>query len=321
VKRNTSRSRPTSHKPPATSHRSSSHRFFGIFPVLQTPLTEDDRVDGVAMARQVEFCVACGAHGLVFPVLGSEFQFLTDTERRDALSIVVDANRKRIPVVAGVAGASAAIAREFAAFSAKAGADAVIALPPYIAPASQDELFAYYRAVAEAAGVPVFIQHSRIAPMNPAFLVRLLREIEQVQFIKEEREPSAHNITQVAREVGKECRGIFGGSHGKWMLSELRRGATGFMPAAQTVDVYIRIWDAWQAGDEAGARRAFNAHLPLINFIQLLGLRACKEALVRRGIFPNSRMRAPGSLQLDEEDQRELGQILADLEPFMSAPA
>jgi 4-hydroxy-tetrahydrodipicolinate synthase len=152
--------------------------------------------------------------------------------------------------------------------------------------------------------------------MDPAFMVRLLREVEHVQYIKEEMVPSAHNISAVIKAVGDECQGVFGGAFGRWMISEMRRGAAGFMPAAEVTDVYVQIWDAFQAGDERTARNIFNQLLPLINLAMLLGLPVCKEVLVRRGIFRTARMLTPGSTSLDEEDYRELEVILGDLRPY-----
>ena len=108
-------------------------RLAGIMPVLQTALTADGDLDLTGMQRQIEFCIRAGADGLVFPVLGSEFMFLSDNERRDLVAFVVKHADGRIPIVAGVAGASAAIAVEQAAHASHVGADAVIAMPPYVA--------------------------------------------------------------------------------------------------------------------------------------------------------------------------------------------
>ena len=88
------------------------------------------------------------------------------------------------------------------------------------------------------------------------------------------------------------------------------------MPAAEVTDVYVQVWEAFEAGDHAGARRIFNLILPLINLLMLLGLRVSKEVLVRRGIFRSTLMRATGALALDEDDQHELDAILDDLRPF-----
>lgn len=290
----------------------------GIFPVLQTPLDEKEELDRASLEAEVAFCITAGAHGLVYPVLGSEFQFLSDRERQQMVAVVLQAAGGRVPVVVGVAGPSAAVAVEHAAHAAQLGASALIALPPYISGGSADEVLGYYQAISQAASLPIFVQNS--APgLSPAFLVRLLREVENVRYIKEEMSPSAHHISAVVAAVGQESWGIFGGAFGRWMLSELRRGASGFMPAAEVTDVYVQIWDAYQAGDEPAARQIFNRLLPLINLLLLLGLPVCKEVLVRRGVFRTAGMRTPGSLALDADDQRELSLILDDLRPLLRA--
>jgi dihydrodipicolinate synthase/N-acetylneuraminate lyase len=292
-----------------------SAHFRGIFPVLQTPVDAQGELDPASLASEVAFCRRAGAHGLVFPVLGSEFQFLSDRERQQLLAVVVRAADGRLPVVAGVAGPSAAVAVEHAAQAAAAGASALIALPPYVATGTPDEVLAYYQAISQAAPLPIFVQNS--APgLAPDFLLRLLREVEHVHYIKEEMHPSAHHISAVVAAAGPASWGVFGGAFGRWMLSELRRGASGFMPAAEVIDIYVQIWDAYQAGDEATARHIFNRLLPLINFLMLLGLPVCKEVLVRRGVIATAGMRTPGSLRLDAEDQRELTLILDELRPL-----
>ncbi len=287
----------------------------GILPVLQTPLDASGDLDIASLKREVAFCIEAGAHGLVFPVLGSEFQFLSDRERQQLVEVVVGEAAGQIPVIVGVAGSSAAVAVEHAQHAARVHADAVIALPPYIARAHPDETLAYYRAISQAANLPIFVQNT--APgLDMAFLMRLLREVENIHYIKEEAHPSAHNISTIIAASGADCWGVFGGAWGRWMMSELQRGAHGFMPAAEVIDVHVKIWNAFQSGDEARARSLFNQLLPLINLNLLLGLRLNKEVLVRRGIIRTARMRMPGDLLPDDEDYRELDAILSDLHPL-----
>ncbi len=288
----------------------------GIFPVLQSPFREDDALDLESLRREVDFCVEMGSHGLVYPVLSSEFQFLTDEERRTGVEAVIDANRGRIPVVAGVAGASAAIAIDYARHAADMGADAVIALPPYVSTASKDEQFAYFRGIAVAADRPVFVQHN-LPDMDSAFIARLVREIDNVGYVKEEAPPSAHNISGLFEALDGVDVGVFGGASGRWMLSELERGASGFMPATQVVEIYVQIWDAWQSGDSRKARDLLDRLMPLINLTALLGLTFNKEVLVRRGVFATARMRQPGAVKLDEFDLREIDEVLTRLEPLL----
>lgn len=290
----------------------------GVFPVLQSPFDDVDRLDLDALAAEVAFCRRAGVDGVVFPAIASEFQYLTDDERRAGVEAVVEAAAGAIPVVAGVASASGAQAAIYAEHAAQAGAGAVMALPPILSPGRPDELRAYYAGIARAAGLPLFVQHSQ-AGMDAEFLAGLVREIESVHYIKEEMHPSAHYISGVLEALPESSVGVFGGYYGRWMLSELARGATGFMPAADTVDVHVQVWEAWQRGDRDGARETFNRLLPLINLSVLLETPLLKEVLVRRGVFTSARMRQPGALQPDAHDHAELDAILENLQPLLRA--
>ncbi|MDA0334080.1 MAG: dihydrodipicolinate synthase family protein [bacterium] len=288
--------------------------FRGIFPVLLTPISDDGDVLNDELASQVEFCVTAGAHGLVFPVLGSEFQFLTDVERQRGMETVVRAAAGRLPVVGGVAAPSRQVAVQCAHAAADAGVDAIIALPPYISAGTADEIRLYYEAVAAAAGRPMFIQHTH-GGMSASFLQDLLRDIDNVRYLKEEMQPSAHQISAVLAG-GAPWAGVFGGGHGRWMMSEMQRGAHGFMPATEAVDIHVQVWDAWQAGDEAKARQIYGQLLPLINLILCMGLPVCKTLLMRRGVFSSANMRTPGTPPLDAGDERELDAIIEGLRPL-----
>lgn len=290
----------------------------GVFPVLQSPFDDADRLDLDALAAEVEFCRRAGVDGVVFPAIASEFQYLTDDERRTGVEAVVATAAGAVPVVAGVASASGAQAAVYAEHAAQVGASAVMALPPILSPGRPDELRAYYAGIAKAAELPLFVQHSQ-AGMDADFLARLVRDIESVHYIKEEMHPSAHYISGVLEALPEGSVGVFGGYYGRWMLSELARGATGFMPAADTVDVHVQVWEAWQEGDRAGAREIFNQLLPLINLSVLLETPLLKEVLVRRGVFTSARMRQPGALRPDAHDHAELDAILENLQPLLSA--
>ena len=287
----------------------------GIYPALQATFDESGELDIPSMERQVTHCIEAGTHGLVFPVMGGELFYLSASELRRLVEVVVGAAAGQVPVVAGVAAPSAPIAAKNARHAKIVGADAVVALPPYIAHANQAEKRAYYQAISDAAELPVFIQHSWPG-MSGEFMASLIRDIEHVSYIKEESRPSGHSISAALAAVGDECLGVFGGAHGQWMIPEMRRGASGFIPAAQTTDIYAAVWNAFQAGDEAQARKIF-AHLyPLLNLLSLIGLRLCKEILVRRGVIRTATMRQPNSTELDEFDRHELELIMKDLEPL-----
>ena len=234
--------------------------FRGIFTIPSTPFLENGAIDIPSFRRIVDFCVECGAHGLVFPVNASEWIHLSDEERMLLSRELVERNRGRIPVVIGAGAATGELAARFAAHARAIGADAVIAMPPHIRrrALSEEVIFDYYRAIAESARLPVFIQNYTGpigTDMSPQFLLRLCREIEHVEYIKEETEPSTVKLTQIVKGNDGSVKGCFGGAGGRYLIEEYRRGTDGNMPGCHVTDVAVALWNALEAGDEPRALR------------------------------------------------------------------
>ena len=305
-------------------------RFRGVFTIPVTPFDDAGAVDEAALRSCVRFCLDAGAHGLVAPVNASEFTALTDEERQRVAEVIVETAEKRIPVVIGVSGTSARHAALFAGHARRIGADAVIAMPPYARKASQAEIADYFKVITAAAELPVFIQNYGPpvgTPLSAAFMVELVETVDGVAYVKEETLPAGQVMSQVFRLAGPRLHGVMGGMAGRFLLDEYRRGACGTMPACEVTDVHVALWNALEAGDEAGARTIFNRLLPLLNLEWLYGAAVYKEVLRRRGVIPNALLRGPGLHTLDAFDHRELDAILADVSqlftvaPLVAEPA
>ncbi len=70
----------------------------GIFPVVPTPLKEDETFDARAMSHLAEFYVSAGSHGLVVLGSGGELPYFSGNEKVAILKTVMDAVRGRVPV-------------------------------------------------------------------------------------------------------------------------------------------------------------------------------------------------------------------------------
>lgn len=155
----------------------------GLWPALLTPLTADGAVDHDALAGLVADLVPRGVDGLV--PLGStgEFTEFDAAERRAIVETVVDAAAARVPVLAGVSGLSTAETCRYAADAERAGAAAVLVLPPLYWKVSDERIFDHFRAVADAVGVPVVVYDFpalTAQPLSPALLGRLAAEEPRV---------------------------------------------------------------------------------------------------------------------------------------------
>ena len=296
--------------------------FRGVFAIPPTPFTEDGAIDEVGLQRCVDFCVEAGAGGVVASVNASEAIALTDEERLRATEIVISQTAGRVPVVIGVSGVSTASSALYASHAARSGADAVMAMPPYVRHPPASEIFDFYAAVARAAdGLPVWIQDYQApvgTPISPALMAKMLREIPGVDYVKEESTYAPQVMSAVTAEAGDAVKGMMGGMAGRYLLEEFRRGACGTMPACEVTDVHVQVWNALDAGDEAEGRRLHTALLPLLNYEAMYSFTIYKEVLVRRGVIASARTRVPGAGHLDAENHRELDRILEELAPLMT---
>lgn len=292
----------------------------GIFVIVVTPFTDNYELDETSLRNEVRFCIEAGAHGLVGPANASEFTTLSDDERKRWIEIVVDEAGGRIPVIAATTSGHALPAVALSRYAQDAGAAGVMAMPPHILHPDAEGCYAYYQALDAALDIPICIQNyigPIGTPMSAALLARMCRELPRVEYLKEETLPEPRQISATMAAAGDDCKGVFGGQGGIYLLDEYRRGACGNMPACQATDVHVVLWNKLEAGDEAGARRLFNQLLPLINFERMHGVAAYKAVLQRRGVFATTRSRAPGAW-LDDSDRVELDAILADVEPLFT---
>ena len=296
----------------------------GVFTIPVTPFDAVGDVDEQSLERCVRFCVDAGAHGVVAPVNASEAPLLSDDERKRVAEIVVATVARQVPVVVGVSGVTTRQSVDFARHARKVGADAVIAMPPYVKKASPAEIMDFYQQIAAATELPVFIQNYGApvgTPMSARFMADLVQQIEGIQYVKEETAEGTHLMTELLSLAGPRLKGIMGGMAGRYLFNEVRRGACGTMPACEVTDADVQIWNALDAGDFAKARQIHNRLIPLLNIEAMYGAAVYKEVLKRRGIIDHATMRGPGLVQLDGFDQQELDEILEGISDlFTLAP-
>jgi 4-hydroxy-tetrahydrodipicolinate synthase len=130
--------------------------FHGVLPALITPFTDDgEAIDTDALAALVNRMVAAGVGGLVPGGSTGEFTTLTNAERRRLVEATVEAAAGRVPVVAGTGALSTRETVELSRHAERAGAAAVMIVPPFYDALSWPELLAHYTAVAQAIDVPI----------------------------------------------------------------------------------------------------------------------------------------------------------------------
>ena len=143
-----------------------------FFPV--TAYGPDGSVDLDTYRTHVRRGVEAGA-AAVFACCGTgEFHALTPEEFEACVRAAVEGADGRVPVVAG-AGYGTALAVRYARLAEAAGADGLLAMPPYLVVAGQEGLLRHYREVAAATALPVIVYQRDNAVFTPETVVALAR--------------------------------------------------------------------------------------------------------------------------------------------------
>src|SRR3954463_4362764 len=130
--------------------------FHGVLPALITPFTDDgDAIDTRALSAIVDRLIAAGVGGLVPGGGTGEFTTLTNAERRELVEVTFEAAADRVPVVAGTGALSTRETVELSRHAERAGAAAVLIVPPFYDALSWRELLAHYTAVADTIDIPI----------------------------------------------------------------------------------------------------------------------------------------------------------------------
>lgn len=152
--------------------RAFASRLRGVFGFPVTPFRRDLSLDLDALARNVDemaaypFCamVAAGGTGELYSLSIDEIELVVAT--------TVRAVAGRMPVVAGV-GFNALMGAGIARRAEKAGAECILALPPYYSDAPEEGLFAYYEAIGAATPLPLMVYSRGWAVFTPEMVARL----------------------------------------------------------------------------------------------------------------------------------------------------
>ncbi|MEV6649561.1 5-dehydro-4-deoxyglucarate dehydratase [Streptomyces sp. NPDC051219] len=109
----------------------------------------------------------------VFACCGTgEFHALTAEEFRRCVTAAVEEAAGRVPVVAGT-GYGTALAVQYARIAEEAGADGLLAMPPYLVVAAQEGLLRHYSALAAATSLDVVVYQRDNAVFTPETVVEL----------------------------------------------------------------------------------------------------------------------------------------------------
>ena len=230
-------------------------RFEGILPALITPNDAGGKLNEEALRKVLEFNLDAGVHGFWVAGGTGESILLTDDENRRVATVTAETVGNRAKIIMHVGAPTTERSVALAKHAAKVGCHAICCVPPFFYRRSDDEIVAHYKAVGAAADIPLFVYNLPSATgveITPDLMGRIQDGVPQLRGLKHSALPFA-NIWKFA-QMGLD---VMTGSC-LLMLPGLTIGATGCVdgPPNALPELWVAIWDAYQAGDLAKAKAA-----------------------------------------------------------------
>ena len=232
----------------------------GVMQAPVTPLKDDFSFDGAGFEKMVEFHVRHGAPAIAWPHHKAESLNLTMAERKLGAEIAVKTVAKRVPVSIFLGTLSEEDSVDIARHAEKIGADAVLAISPYVRRPTQEEIFDSVVRLGTATALPILTYNS---PWRNGEGVEFTAEltqrlIERLPNYVGMKDASFHSekfleISRVALEMRPGFSIIQGVEH---LLSAYPLGACGSFSSSGAIapNLCNKFYDSLVARDWATAR-------------------------------------------------------------------
>ena len=255
----------------------------GLYPIMQTPFTPEDKLDTAALTAEVNFINRGKVNGMIWPVFASSWSTLNDAERIVGAETILAANKGKK--------AAAAIAVQnvkwdvptsvrYARHAAAHGADAIVAIPPNNGwNVSDRDVIDYYKAIGAATDLPLVVQTR--GTISAELLLQIFRQVPTVRATKDEvGDPHERIPVLIKGSDNKLAVWAAGGGTGNQLIEELPMGFVGLCPTPQYSDMLQQVQELYWDGRKRGA---FDMWARVQGFAALPG--ATDYMMVARGVF------------------------------------
>lgn len=291
----------------------SSFVFRGVATALVTPMLPSGEIDTAALRRLVEFQISNGVNGLVPVGTTGESATLSHPEHHRVMDFVVEQAGGRLPLIAGAGSNSTREAISLTRHAKEVGANAVLSVAPYYNKPTQQGFYEHYKAISEAADIPVFVYNvpGRTGSNITAETTLRLAELPGIAGIKE----ASGNISQVMEILRHRPENfvVLSGDDA-FTLPMMALGADGAISvvANEVPAQFSRLVQLCLEEDFVGARKIHEQLLDLmnLNFIETNPI-PVKSALAMMGMIQEI-YRLPLT-RLSEDNRVKLRSALEEL--------
>lgn len=285
----------------------------GIYPAVTTQFHEDQSLDLEATQRGVARLVDDGVHGIVAMGTVGENCSLTMDEKRRLLGGLVEVTEGRVPLVAGVAEYTTALAAEYAGDAEALGADALMVLPGMVYKADAKEAVAHFLAVARSTSLPILVYNNPVSygvDLKPEALAQLADQANIVAVKESSEDP--RRLSDIRNLTGDRFTLLAGVDD--VALESLMLGAVGWVSGVANAfpRESVRLYELAMAGRLDEALPIYRWMMPALHMdtvpklVQMIKL---MEALEGRG---RETVRAP-RLVLEGEERAHVERVVTGM--------
>ena len=265
----------------------------GVVAVINTPFTNDNKIDFDSISRYVENAIKSGASGFLVPAMAAEVNKLKAEERKSIVKTVVDATTKRVPIIGGASADTQEARINYIHGLEDVGCDAVLVSIPF---ENEDKYKGLIREISQEVNTFLVIQdwdfHGFGIPLN--VIVDLFEEIEKFRSLKVEVVPAGKKYSDVLAATGGHLH-VSGGWASSQMIEALDRGVHTFMSTIMH-NYYKLIFDFHHAGQRERAIEIFQKIVPILAFSHQhvdISIHFNKRFYYKQGIFKTDIARDP----------------------------
>ena len=276
-----------------TNMKKSLYPLFGMMPAMNTPFTENDGIDFDGLQRHIDNAIHAGICGFLIPVVASEVNKLTRTERRHIIQAAMEANRRRVVMIGGASAMTKEDCLQNVRDLMDAGVENILANIPY------ESDFQYEDYVKSIAGlnpsmlmIQEFDPNGKGAPID--LLVRMFNEVECFRCLKVETLPAGPKHTALL-EATEGRLNVSGGWSVTQFIDALDRGVHA-MANTGLHEIFCKIYELYQKGYRDKAIVLYEKLQPILAFSNQyidISIHFFKHLLYRQGIYKTPRIRQP----------------------------
>lgn len=238
----------------------------GVFPAVTTQLREDLSISLPETQRMVDNLVNEGVHGVIALGTVGENNSIETPDKIKVLTAIVEAVAGRVPVITGVSEFDCTRAASYAQAAEKAGADALMLLPPMVYVPKAKELVHHFRTVAEAVELPIMLYNNPPAyrTVIDAEVLEQLVDVPNIVAVKESA-PDTRRFTDFRNTFGD--RFILMAGLDDVALEGLFLGAVGWVSGLTNAfpRESVELYEAFARGDVATAMAIYRWFMPLLH--------------------------------------------------------